>query len=302
MRRQSKSSSSNPWRWPPEGFARGTAAAPGSWHPAGKHVDVGEHRLHVIDVGAGSSPPVLLLHGILVSSWAWRHTLSGLASSRRLVAPCHPGHGFSSKKVRSYSIRELTRAAVGVLDHLGLDQVDIVGNSLGGGVALRMALDHPDRVRRLVLVAPAAMPIPAFAPLLALQGTHFGALYRTVLRERVIRGFLTHRAYKQPIVDDEFMAKLWAPLASGETFVAAGIISRGLPAEMNELHEALPSIFKRTLVVWGDHDGLLSPSAAPTIVKRLPRAELKLFEACGHCPMEEHPGAFNAMLTTFLDS
>lgn len=302
MRRQSRSSNNSSWPWPPDARGDGRLPAPGSWHPDGQVIDVGGHRLHVVDVGAGSSTPTLLLHGILVSSWAWRHTLSGLADSRRLVAPCHPGHGFSSKSAPSFSIRELTKAAVGLLDHLGLDQVDVVGNSLGGGVALRMALDHPDRVRRLVLLAPAAMPIPAFAPLLVLQGSHFGALYRTVLRQRVIRGFLTHRAYKQPIVDDEFMSKLWAPLASGETFAAAGILSRGLPAEMAELHESLPSIFKRTLVVWGDHDGLLSPSAAPTIVKRLPRAELRIFEACGHCPMEEHPDAFNAMLTAFLDS
>lgn len=300
MRRQSRSSSSSSWRWPPED--RRPATALGSWHPDGFHVDVGQHRLHVVDVGAGTSPPVLLLHGILVSSWAWRHTLSGLAHSRRLIAPCHPGHGFSSKGASSYSIAELTHAAVGLLDRLEIDHVDVVGNSLGGGVALRMALDYPDRVRRLVLLAPAAMPIPAFAPLLMLQGNHFGALYRTVLRERVIRSFLTHSAYRQPIVDDAFMAALWAPLASGETFAAAGVLSRGLPAEMRGLYDALPTIFKRTLVVWGDHDGLLSPSAAPSIVGRLPRAELRLFEECGHCPMEEHPDAFNAMLTAFLDS
>lgn len=272
------------------------------WHPDGRHVRTraGED-IYVVDRG-GDGRPVLLLHGILVSSWSWRHVIDALDSSFRPIALCHKGHGWSSKAAGNYSVGGLAESVLDVLDALGLDRVDIVGNSLGGGVALRIALDHPERVGRLVLVAPAAVPLGGLRLLLGLQGAHFSGLYKAVLRRPVIELLLKHLAYAQPIVDAEYMRWMWGPLDSGETFVAAARVSRHLARDMKAVYDDLPRVFKRTLIVWGERDGIIDARFATRLAARMPRARAHVLADCAHCPMEERPEAFNTLLADFLNA
>ncbi len=243
---------------------------------------------------------MVLLHGLLVSSWCWRFTLPALSPTFRVVAPCHPGHGWSSKGPGDYSFRGLASTVLRMLDALGIERAHFVGSSLGGGVALRLALDHPDRVGRLVLVAPAAVPLPVVGPFLGVQGAHFGVLYRTMFTRPVLQTILKTLAYHRPIVDEAFMDAVWAPLASGETWAAAGRVSRHLSKDMAEVHESLPDVWKRALVVWGEHDGILPVRHAASVTGRLPLAESRVLSGCAHCPMEERPDLFNDLVMRFL--
>lgn len=120
----------------------------------GHYLDAGAISTHYHDAGAG--PPVLLLHGSGpgVSAWAnWQHTIPALSSSSRVVAPDLVGYGLTSRPddVR-YSLRTWTDHAWAFLDALGLERVSVVGNSLGGRIALAMAEDHPERLERLILM------------------------------------------------------------------------------------------------------------------------------------------------------
>lgn len=242
----------------------------------------------------------MLLHGILMSSWAFRHALESLSADLRPIAICLPGHGWSSRGPGDYSIGGLARVVAKVLDQLGIEQADFVGNSLGGAVALRLALDSPERVRRLVLIAPAAVPLGAIGPLLWLQGAHLGPLYRTLFTQSLFAGILRRFAYQQPVVDDAYLSVVWGRLASGDGWVAAAKIARQLQRDMRGLHAELPKVLKRSLVVWGEQDGIIDARFAPLVAARMGRARPHIFANCAHCPMEEHPEAFLELLEGFL--
>lgn len=279
-----------------------TPAPPEGWHPDSRILALsGGQRIHVVTPAAPpSAPPVVLLHGILVSSWCWRFTIPALLPAFRPIAPCQLGHGWSSKGPGDYTFSGLAGAVLRTMDQLGVERAHFIGNSLGGGVALRIAIDHPDRVSRLVLVSPAAVPLPGLRPLLGVQGAHFGALYRRVLTRMLLRTVLQRLAYHRPIVDEAFMDAVWAPLASGETWTAAGRISRTLISEMRSVYDGLPGVWKRSLVIWGEHDGLLPVHHAPTVTARLPVAESRILSGCAHSPMEERPEMFNDLVIRFL--
>ena len=110
-----------------------------SWHPKSRFLDVRGQRMHVVDVGEG--PTILLMHGFLHSSYTWRANLEPLAKRYRVVAPDLLGHGWSERGPLDYSLSGFTDQVEALLAKLGIDRVAAaVGNSLGGGVALNLAL------------------------------------------------------------------------------------------------------------------------------------------------------------------
>lgn len=130
----------------------------------------GEHRLRVIEVGAGSpagepGDPVLLVHGFADSAYTWHRNLRALAEAGfRALAYDHPGCGKSALPAGfRFGVDDLARVALGLLDALGIERAHMVGSSMGGGVGLQLAVHHPDRLRRVVLVDPTCYH-PPFRP------------------------------------------------------------------------------------------------------------------------------------------
>ena len=127
---------------------------------------------HYHDQGSGF--PLLMLHGSGpgVSAWAnWRLVLPALAKQRRVIAPDLVGFGWTARPAdESYSLDGWVTHALGVLDALGIEQADLVGNSFGGALAIALAVRHPQRVRRLVLMGSVGVPFPLTAGLDAVWG------------------------------------------------------------------------------------------------------------------------------------
>ncbi len=123
---------------------------------------------------AGSGRPVVLLHGSGpgVTAWAnWRLAIPALAARRRVIAPDLVGFGYTARPPgHRYGLDTWTAHAVGLLDALGLDRVDLVGNSFGGALALSLAIRHPRRIRRLVLMGAAGVRFPITEGLDAVWG------------------------------------------------------------------------------------------------------------------------------------
>ena len=270
------------------------------WHPKGRRVllTTGE-RAYVVDTG-GCKPPVVLLHGIMASSWAWRHTVAALAPRYRVVALCLRGFGWSDKPHGIYSVETLAEFVRLVLSALGIQSCHLVGNSLGGAVSMRLALDHPLLIRRLALVAPAGAPLTHVKWLLRLQHRRLGPLYDRVGTRRAYRLLLRTMAYAGRPVSDETMDAFMTPLACGGAVRAAASISRRLPIEAQRLYDEASQIRHSTLLCWGTHDLLMPYWLAAGVSGRLPNARFVSFPGIGHCPMEECPSEFESALLQHL--
>ncbi len=248
----------------------------------------------------GAGPPVILLHGILVSSWAWRFNLDALSRDFRVIAVCQKGHGWSGRNGEDYSIGALAAFVRGVADRLDLGRVDLVGNSLGGAVSLKLALDSPERVRRLVLVDPAAVPLRFVHPVLSLQSSHLSPLYRAILRPMLFQVLLRTLAYRKLKIDRHYMEWFMTPLRRKGTIAAASRVTRQLQPGLREIFARLGEIEHPVQLIWGKHDRLVPLKAGLILNRVLQTSRLEVFGECGHCAHEEDPDRFNQVVADFL--
>lgn len=248
----------------------------------------------------GAGHPVVLLHGILVSSWAWRFNLGPLSRDFRVMALCQKGHGWSGKGRDPYTFASLADFVLRFLDTLGIERADLVGNSLGGGVSLRLALDHPDRVRRLVLVNPAAVPFPVGDRFLRLQSARLAPLYQAIGQRAVFQLLLRTLFYSNLAIDDAYMDGFMAPLRREDAMAAAVTTASNLQRGLRDLAPSLGRVRQPALIVWGRRDRLVGRRAISDLHSALPNAQLDVFDHCAHCPMEEDPERFNRRVSDFL--
>lgn len=269
------------------------------WHRQSRYVGAGGHQAHVVDTG-GPLPPLVLVHGILVSSWAWRFNIDVLSQHYRVVAICQKGHGWSDKPSGGYGLADLSDFICSALDSLGISTSHMVGNSLGGAVALWLAVHRPKRVQRLILVNPAAVRFDSFGGLLRLQGPALAPLYKWVGRPVVFQQILRGMAYKRLPIDRAYMRKFMEPLRTPGAMQAVASVSRSLGPDVAQLFERLPDVSHPIQIIWGAHDKLVPLKAGLILNRRLPSSRLRIFPHCGHCPMEEDPAEFNALALAFL--
>ena len=250
------------------------------------------------DVGSGF--PVLLIHGSGpgVSAWAnWRLTIPALAAGRRVIAPDMVGFGYSERPIGvRYNLDTWVAQAIGLLDALKIVQADLVGNSFGGGLALALAIRHPKRVRRLVLMGAAGVSFPLTVGLDSVWGYQpsianmrklldIFAFDRTLMSDELAE--LRYRASIQPGFQEAFESMFPAPRQNGiEALASREEDIRALPHE--------------TLVIHGREDKVLPLSNSLTLADWIERAQLHVFGRCGHWTQIEHAARFTQLVGNFL--
>jgi 2-hydroxymuconate-semialdehyde hydrolase len=252
----------------------------------------------VLDIGEGD--PVLLLHGSGpgVSAYAnWRLTMPALAETHRVIAFDQPGFGFTERpNGATYTLAGWTEHVLGLLDVLGLARVDLVGNSFGGAIALRFATQHPERVRRLVLMGSVGVSFTITPALDEVWGYTPGpGAMRKIMesfahnRSLLTEGLVTMReqAAARPGVQEAYASMFPAPRQRWVDVMAVDAdLVRGLAHE--------------TLLVHGRDDRVIPLEASLQLLQLIDRAQLHVFGACGHWVQIEHAAAFNALLNAFL--
>jgi len=261
-------------------------------------------RLHWAEAGPSSgATPLVLLHGLNNSCLSWSRVAPLLAIDRRVLMPDLPGHGQSERPNVEYTLEWYARVIAAWLEALGLEQVDIVGHSFGGGVAQMLLLRCPERIRRLVLVAAgglgkgvgrwlrfASLPYVVeylgqpFMPL----GTH--------LALRNVREGVTREDIAQ-------LSRLNAQPGSARAFARSvrNVINwRG--QKHNFFHRAheiqkLPAM----LILWGERDAIIPIEQGRSFAARLRGAHFKAFQRCGHYPHNEQPELFARTVRAFVD-
>lgn len=250
------------------------------------------------DVGSGA--PVLLIHGSGpgVSAWAnWRLTIPALSQQCRVIAPDMVGFGFSQRPADiRYDLDTWVAQAIGLLDALEIDCADIVGNSFGGGLALALAIRHPQRVRRLVLMGAAGVSFPITPGLDAVWGYQPSianmrklldvfAFDRALMTDELAE--LRYKASIQPGFQEAFASMFPAPRQNGVDALASREQDiRALPHE--------------TLVVHGREDQVIPLSNSLTLAQWISRSQLHVYGRCGHWTQIEHAARFNQLVANFL--
>lgn len=255
---------------------------------------------------AGSGPAVLLLHGLGATKVSLLPTAVALASTHRAIAVDLPGFGDSVKPIRvPYDAAYFARAAIALLDALGIERADVVGNSMGGRVALELGLRYPARVGRLGLLAPslAWLRDRPWAPLLRLIAPQLGLLQPAPrpLAEAIVRRVVPGAGTQWTAAGiDEFLRSYLTPRGRAAFYAAARSIYLEEPRGPDGLWTRLPSLQAPSLFVWGRRDALVPLGFAAHVREALPGARQVELD-CGHVPQLEAPRETHAALLAHLD-
>lgn len=264
---------------------------------------LGGVRLHYQEAGQGS--PVVLLHGFGAATISWSFIFRALTQDHRVIAVDLKGFGLSSaQRDGRYSLGDHAALVAELLDSLDVDSAVVCGNSLGGSVALKLALDRPDLVSKLILIAAAVdadSRVRRLQRLFRVRG--FGEFVASLLLVRswfVRQQMMRIYHVREQTVTAERVRLYHRALATAGTQYAA--LSTLRQWDVSELNGRLSRMAQPALVLWGKNDSVVPVRAAFALASNLPRAELEILDACGHSPEEERPGDVLCLMQRFIGS
>ena len=261
-------------------------------------------------IEAGEGPAVVLLHGLGATNASMLPTLQALSEHYRVIAPDLPGFGDSDKPLRSLHAAFYARWLKDFCARLGLDRPHLIGNSMGGRIAIEAGLRNPDDVGRLVLLAPA----PAF-----LRGREYVRLVQILRPELALVPLPLSQRYVVGGIRGMFskpsrLERSWYESAADE-FLRVFRSARGRICFFSAMRQIyledpharpggfwgrLPQLTAPALFVWGDRDRLVPAKFARHVERALPDATSVVLSDCGHVPQFEHPLRTHTLITEFL--
>ena len=266
-------------------------------------------RVHYVRLGRGT--PLLLLHGFTVGSsrLTYGPSFGPLARHFDVIAPDLPGYGLSGLPETFYTTADYVRFVVRFLDALELEQVNLVGFSKGGAIALGVGLEHPERVHKLMLVSTYALnnwvTLP-FLPYLAFRTPWLVRFFWRSLRRyrRLLPWYLKRVIFGNAgAVTEQLLAEVREPLAEEGSEAAFTAWLRG---ELGMFHYAtnysrrIQELGVPTLFLHGTRDLVVPVQGARRAAREAPNARLRLVQRCGHWLPREATGAFVDAVTTFF--
>lgn len=282
-------------------------------------VQVGRLRLNHT-YGGNGSPPVVLIHGLGSSGYIeWRFNLAALSRRNSTYAPDLPGFGQSDKPRARYGVPLFTRAVQGYMAALGLENAVVVGASLGGRIALQLALDEPQLVRKLVLVNSLGLGRPQLQPIYPLLTLpQVGETMLRMIREalhrahpalirRVAARYIGMSGDLERTLNDAYLADLremYAAKGYPAAYLATvrSLVTKEALQGAHDLSPMLERIHAPLLIVWGDQDPLFPLEHAHRAHAMVPGSRLAVIEGAGHTPQAERPDEFNRALASFIEA
>jgi 4,5:9,10-diseco-3-hydroxy-5,9,17-trioxoandrosta-1(10),2-diene-4-oate hydrolase len=263
-------------------------------------------RLHYHEAGDPSAPPVVLLHGggPGASSWSnFSRNIAVLARQFRVLAVDQPGYGHSDKHTEHEQYNRYSATALlNLFDHLGIERAPLVGNSLGGGTAVRFALDNPKRAGRLVLMGPGGLSTNLFAPD-PTEGVKLLGKFTVEPTRENLEKFLRIMVYDQKLITPELIDERFAIASAPDSLAAAKAMGKSFAGADYELGMMWRDVYKLrqpVLLIWGREDRVNPLDGALVAVKQIPRVQLHVFGQCGHWAQLEKFDEFNKLTIDFL--
>jgi pimeloyl-ACP methyl ester carboxylesterase len=270
-----------------------------------KTVAVKSQTMAYLDLGTG--PPVILIHGFGGSMWQWEHQQAALSTSMRLITPDLIGSGLSDKPDIEYRPEEMLDYFVSFMDALQIPQAVLVGNSMGAGLAIGMALTHPDRVSKLILIdglpsdvsnkltSPSikrALQTSAPSWLVSFGNWLFGGLMiESVLREIVYDPALLTPAVVERSNRNRQRPGLIPPILS---------VRKTLPLWEAEFAKRIEDITHPTLILWGEEDRVFPITVGEELHRTIKGSNFVRIPKAGHIPQWEQPALANQAMIEFM--
>ncbi|MGD9741552.1 MAG: alpha/beta fold hydrolase [Dongiaceae bacterium] len=251
------------------------------------------------DVGEGD--PVILLHGIPTWSYLYHEVIPLLTPHGRVLAPDFLGHGYSDRRDRfDRSLPAQARMILRFMDELGLQNATIVGHDTGGGVALIMGIEHPDRVKRLVLSNVVAYDSWPIDDMIALGNPNWRSKPPKEVAEFVAGG-LPDGLHNRAALTDEFRAGIVAPYSDEEGKISlirnASALNTNHTMALVDRHK---DIAAPTLVLWGVRDPWQTIADGERLAREIPDARLVRLENASHWLQQDAPAEFAREIAAFL--
>lgn len=259
-------------------------------------------RVHYTDEGRREGRTIILVHGFGASVHAWRPWIDRLAQDHRLVAIDLPGHGLTQTPAGYRATLEGNAQLVDALaTHLNLDRFILAGHSMGGAVSLSYAMEHPERLRGLVLVASAGWPGDSSGPPpgFSLLNNDAGRFLLKLVDPRLVIGGGLKSAYADESLATDAVIDRYANLALGEGHRDVLLTQRSQP-DPPWTPASFAAIRTPTLVMVGEKDALIPPASGRALAGAIPGAYLVTYPEGGHLPMEQLPGQTVQHLLAFL--
>jgi 4,5:9,10-diseco-3-hydroxy-5,9,17-trioxoandrosta-1(10),2-diene-4-oate hydrolase len=267
-------------------------------------------RLHYHEAGTAAGAPVVLLHGGGPGASAWSNfgrNLPVFAARFRTLMIDQPGFGQSARPpVTGHYFTFAADAVAGLLDELGIERVHLIGNSLGGGTAVRFALRYPDRAARLVLMGPGGLSLNVFAadPTEGVRALMDFAAPPGPSKQK-LAAFLRTLVFDQRLITDELVAERFAVASDPGSLAAMASMGASFvdPARAEEglLWREAHRLRQRVLLIWGREDRVNPLDGALVALKIIRRAQLHVFGGCGHWAQLEKFDEFNQLAISFLE-
>jgi len=270
-----------------------------------KYIHVSGHRIRFVEKGKGS--PIILIHGLGASLEWWQFNIDKLSEGYRVIALDFLGFGLSSRPSTAFSLNLASEFMRSFLDVLELPRASLVGNSLGGLIALYTASRMPDRVDKLVLVDNAGLG-QKLSILLRLGSVYpVGELALSLRNRLTVRIFLSRLVYdskKLPPHLIDCVLRMFSLPQSADVCLQVlriGVNLKGIKKEIwSSLQKAASSLGHETLIIWGAEDRITPLSQAHVGKGLIRNSRLHVIESCGHIPQMECPEDFNQAMLDFL--
>ena len=274
-----------------------------------EEVDIGHGvKLSALVAGSPEAEPLLLIHGLGATKASWLTIVPQLARKFRVIVIDLPGFGRSSKPIGRYDSAWFCGHLCGFLDRMEIGGCYVAGNSMGGKIAMELAMLDPERVRAIICLCPAS----AFSnrPMLRLVkvlrpelGMALGYVPRARVREEIKSLFADSNRLEdvwfEAAIDDFF--RVWrSPKARGAFFAAARSIYLEEPHGDEGFFTRLELMETPALFVYGEQDSVITHRFGRKIQRTLPLAEVQVWPDCGHVPQIEHPDRTAELMLAFL--
>jgi 4,5:9,10-diseco-3-hydroxy-5,9,17-trioxoandrosta-1(10),2-diene-4-oate hydrolase len=259
---------------------------------------VGGLRIRYVEAGQGRA--LLCLHGSGPGASGlsnFRHTLKGLSHRFRVIAPDLPGFGFSDRpSITERRVKYYADFVLAFMDALGIEGASLIGNSMGGGIACKVAIERPERVEALVLMGPSALGYEAALTPTPTEGIRaLRSFYDEPITKERFAKFMRLFVFDPSKLDEEVVEERYR-VASDPSFIE---FYRRLPPS-EELTQELHLIRAPTLIIWGLEDRFVPIEHCLLLLKKIKGAEAHIFSRCGHWAMIEVAEEFNRVVEEFL--
>lgn len=235
-------------------------------------------------VEQGSGQPLVLLHGLFGALSNWEAVLHEFSRDYRVIIPLMPIY----KKTKvSTTVDGLAGFVHEFLDYKGIGKSIVLGNSLGGHIALVFALNNPDRVMAMALTGSSGLFESGMGSTFPRRGSY------SYIKERVQFTFFDPATATDELIDEVFDIV-------NDNYKALRVLKIARAAQRQNLRDTIGNIHVPVLLVWGLNDNVTPPNVAHEFHKLLPNSELRFLDRCGHAAMMERPEAFNRVLKDYL--